>query len=291
MTKTRPRPRATSRGGGTPPLTADATPLQLAAAVQRNQAEWIRFEGRLPEVEPHADRDVMWVCSASPGHPNSVALARFDEDDAEDRIAEVVAEYRRVGASTVWWVGSLSSPPDLGRRLRDTGFHCIKHFPGMALDMRRMCAGTRTIPGLKLSRVSDFSIFERHEHPFFGPMTTERRRNFLDGERILCSVKPTRAFAFVATVAGEALGHALVFLGAGVAGVFDVGVVRRARGRGIGKAVTLAALRHARKLGYRYAVLQASGEGEHLYRTIGFEEVCRISLWFLSKNRDGKVHG
>jgi len=59
--------------------------------------------------------------------------------------------------------------------------------------------------------------------------------------------------------------------------------VRRARGRGIGKAVTVAALKHAVRLGYRYAVLQASGEGEQLYLKIGFEEACRISLWFHSR--------
>jgi ribosomal protein S18 acetylase RimI-like enzyme len=68
-----------------------------------------------------------------------------------------------------------------------------------------------------------------------------------------------------------------------VAGVFDVGVVRRARGRGIGRAVTVTAVSHAKRLGYRYAVLQASGEGEGVYRRIGFEEVCRISLWFHSR--------
>jgi ribosomal protein S18 acetylase RimI-like enzyme len=167
--------------------------------------------------------------------------------------------------------------------LRGAGFHCFKHFPGMALDLRRLRGSPAAPADLRVSQVRDFSVFDRHEHPFFGPMTTERRRNFLAGERVLCAVEPRRAFAFVAALNGEPLGHAVVFCGAGVAGVFDVGVVRRARGRGIGKAVTVAALRHAARLGYRYAVLQASGEGELLYRKIGFEEACRISLWFHSR--------
>lgn len=261
-----------------------ATRDELAEAVQRNQAEWIRFEGQhLPDVDLQAERDATWICSDVPGRPNSVAMARLTPRDADKRIRQILRDYEQLDASTVWWVGPHSTPADLGKHLRAAGFHCFKHFPGMALDLRQMSVDARRPSGLTLSRVTDFSIFEKHEHPFFGPMTTQRRRNFVEGERILCAARPQRAFAFVALNDGEPLGHALLFLGAGVAGIYDVGVVRRARGRGIGKAVTLAALRHAARIGYRYAVLQASGEGEPLYRAIGFEDVCRISLWFHSR--------
>ena len=262
----------------------DATADELSLAVQRNQAEWIRFEGlHLSDVELHDDRDVTWVCSDVTGRPNVVAMALFAAERADARIDQIVRRYQQRGSSTVWWVGPNASPADLGKRLRNAGFHCFKHFPGMALELRRIVKPDRVPPKLKLARVTDFSIFDEREHPYFGPMTTERRKNFLEGERLLCAVRPLRAFAFVASIDGEPLGHALVFLGAGVAGVFDVGVVRRARGRGIGRAVTLAAVSHAKRLGYRYAVLQASGEGEQVYRKIGFEEVCRISLWFHSR--------
>jgi ribosomal protein S18 acetylase RimI-like enzyme len=288
------RPRATLAGRQRRPvfrsirILKDATPDQLAEAVQRNQAEWIHFEGQhLPGVELHADRDVTWVCSDVTGRPNSVAMARFSARDADARIQQIVRRYKQLDASTVWWVGPHSAPAELAKHLRGAGFHCFKHFPGMALDLRQIGTGARVPAQLKLAQVSDFDIFEHYEHPFFGPMTTDRRRNFLEGERVLCGVEPRRAFAFIAAIAGEPLGHALLFLGAGVAGIYDVGVVRRSRGRGIGKAVTVAALKHAARLGYRYAVLQASGEGEQLYRKIGFEEACRISLWFHSRRHHG----
>ena len=262
----------------------EAAPEKLSLAVQRNQAEWIRFEGlHLPDVELHDDRDVTWVCSDVTGRPNAVAMARFAADRADERIAQILRRYEQFKSSTVWWVGPNSSPADLGKRLRGAGFHCFKHFPGMALDLRRIVKSERMPANLKLSQVADFSIFDKSEHPYFGPMTTQRRWNFLEAERALCAVRPRRAFAFVASIDGEPLGHALIFLGAGVAGVFDVGVVRRARGRGIGRAVTVAAVTHAKRLGYRYAVLQASGDGEQVYRKIGFEEACRLSLWFHSR--------
>jgi hypothetical protein len=52
--------------------------------------------------------------------------------------------------------------------------------------------------------------------------------------------------------------------------------VTEVRGRGIGRAVTLAALRAGRGLGYRVAILGSSPLGFPVYTRIGFVEVCRV---------------
>src|SRR5688572_4560708 len=183
MNVTSPAPRGTAAIAGRqrPPvfkslrILHDATPEQLAEAVQRNQAEWIRFEGRhLSDVELHADRDATWVCSDVAGRPNAVAITRFAASEADERIQRIVRRYKQLDASTVWWVGPHSKPAELGRHLRAAGFHCFKHFPGMAMDLRRLRANRSAPSQLKLSQVRDFSVFEHHEHPFFGPLTTER---------------------------------------------------------------------------------------------------------------------
>ena len=62
----------------------------------------------------------------------------------------------------------------------------------------------------------------------------------------------------------------VLFNGAGVAGVYCVGTIPPARGKGIGAAITLKPLLVARGMGYHHAVLFSSEMGVSVYQRIGF---------------------
>lgn len=85
----------------------------------------------------------------------------------------------------------------------------------------------------------------------------------------------------VAVLAGEPVGCAAVFLGSAAAEVQHVVTVPEVRGRGIGTAMTIAALRTAAARGLDTAVLTASPDGLRIYERLGFRPVGRISryLW------------
>jgi ribosomal protein S18 acetylase RimI-like enzyme len=79
--------------------------------------------------------------------------------------------------------------------------------------------------------------------------------------------------------------RAVVHLGAGVAGLYDVGVATSQRRRGLGTAVTLAACAIARERGVRHVVLNATWDGEQLYRAMGFQSLGHGMTWWRSPAR------
>ena len=72
---------------------------------------------------------------------------------------------------------------------------------------------------------------------------------------------------------------ALLFLGAGVAGIYGVGTIPQARRRGIGWAMTTAPLLEARAMGYQIGTLHSSSMGFGIYQRLGFREYCKLSRY------------
>jgi ribosomal protein S18 acetylase RimI-like enzyme len=79
--------------------------------------------------------------------------------------------------------------------------------------------------------------------------------------------------AFVAYLDGEPASCAMTLVSHGVAGVFYVATVEKARRRGLGDALTRLAARAGFSLGARAAWLGASEMGAELYRRIGFSDL------------------
>lgn len=94
----------------------------------------------------------------------------------------------------------------------------------------------------------------------------------------LRSVPHARYFAAVDET-GTVRATAATALWGEVAGVFFVDTDRDWRGRGIGTAMTAAALRDAARLGARRAILDSSRLGLSVYRRLGFEAVSEITMF------------
>jgi GNAT superfamily N-acetyltransferase len=77
-----------------------------------------------------------------------------------------------------------------------------------------------------------------------------------------------------------------IFYSAGVAGIYNVGVVEPARGQGLGAAITLAPLLEARQRGYPIGALQSSEMGFNVYRRLGFRKVCDVRHFSFSQTPD-----
>lgn len=89
---------------------------------------------------------------------------------------------------------------------------------------------------------------------------------------------------YVGLLKGAPVASSTLFLGAGVAGIYNVATVPEARRQGIGAAITMAALHEARARGYRIGILHSTTIAEGMYRRLGFKEYCKIGTYIWSED-------
>jgi ribosomal protein S18 acetylase RimI-like enzyme len=248
--------------------------------IEENGAEFLMALGRAAGAEERDDGRVRWVIGNSPiDYHNCVVFADLTREEADGEIEASLQRMRSHGVPGSWHVGPSMRPPDLGGRLIAHGFEYVGDDIGMSVDLSELPERVPVPENLVIERVHDEAGLAAWVEALGsgfgeGPVEAEwvgemYRRLGFEG--------PWRHYLGI--LAGEPVATATSFFGAGVAGIYFVCTVERARRRGIGAAVTLAALREAQKMGYGVGVLGSSEMGYPVYRGLGFEEYCRIGLY------------
>lgn len=88
-----------------------------------------------------------------------------------------------------------------------------------------------------------------------------------------------RVWMFLGRFFGTPVATSMLVLSDDVAGVYNVTCLPEAGRRGMGTAMTMAALLAGRDAGFRSGVLQATPKSKAMYEKIGFEEVCHFTHW------------
>ena len=247
-----------------------------------NLEAWYAAQADVPGIEVHRDPDITWMLSNGVGGSNCGAALRFSANDAGPRLDQILRRYAEHRRGAGFWVDHEATPEDIEEHLKERGLRRRKRFPGMSCDLAKL----PKIPvpaGVRIIQTPHHSMYLRHPHPFFGPITTALRRHELNRLAHLAAQWPNQFFDFVALAAGNRpVGACSMHVSEAVAGLYDIGVLEKERGRGIGGAMITHALRFAQERGAAQAVLLASGMGYEVYRRAGFREVSKIAYWYRS---------
>ncbi len=277
-----PRRIPTPRHGGTlARILTDFSPQALVDAIEQNCIDFFMELGRGPGCEVHEERGVTWFATNIPDPLlNGVMTASLAPEDVGRRVDELLAEFGKRRLPLEWTVGSSTVPQDLGRHLQAKGFAHVLVVPGMAMDLATL-PDEPVPPDLTIDRVESRRQLETFLRIFTSTFQIDEVvvPRFLEVRMGLPPDHGEKSVAFLGRLKGRAVASAELFVSGGVAGLYSVGTLPAARGRGIGRAMTIAALREGRERGYRVGALQGTTMGVPVYRRLGFREYGQFEIY------------
>jgi hypothetical protein len=229
----------------TPPKSLQsATPEQLEQAVAFNHKELFRQEA-IALGGGIVQSDGLFYTTGTPHSASMIAFPELTDENAGRELDALVTFYLRYppGSAGCWSLDP-PQPVHLGVSLLARGFQPGWRPHWMALDLGQVQTNFPIPKGLTIVRDNESSLIAVRNLPYAQVVVPRASDAAFPGQWV----------RMVASIRGKVVGQSVVFLTAGewgVAGIYHVGVVPRARGKGIGKAVTLAVCRYAKEMGYR----------------------------------------
>lgn len=217
------------------------------------------------------------LCFAG-GHPMPVLVNGVMRIDPRVPAEEVLGRARRFFAGHRRGFSVLARGPadaDLDAAAAAAGMVAMGDPPGMVL--RERLPDPEPPPGVAVRRVvtmadvAAFAHVQAEAYATYGMPLDVAPALFA---RLESAVAP-HIVAFLALDGDTPVAGALTIVTHGVSGVYWVGTVPAARGRGLAALVTTLAGNAGFDLGARIGALQASVMGEPVYRRLGWAEVTR----------------
>ena len=258
------------------------TSEQIITAIEQNLFAWIPILGKMGSA---VDNDPIGVKRVKCDRPtalfNSVMDAQLHPGQVESTITHIQSDARQRKVPLLWWISPSTRPADVEQHLIDHGFVIDEASPGMAVDLTQLNENLRLPEGLTVQLAQDDASFRVWTTALaagfeFPPSLKHVEDTWYDFLR-LTDVEIIQAYTGLLN--RKPVATSLLFLAAGVAGIYAVGTAPEVRRKGIGTWMTFYPLLQARRRGYNYGVIEASEMGESVYRSLGFQEYCRINSY------------
>ena len=266
------------------PTLTDLSPHGLRLAIEADIVATRLYNQDVP-LEAHEEADAAWSVPVYGTEMRPVVVwSNFAPNAVERRLDDLLAVADARGAAFLWWLAPHHGPSDLGDRLVRRGFVEVDETAAMAMDLENLPAEDEPPPGVRIELLDGAAdidayvdLLMRETQQSRGAAPPDARaihRQHLLGK--LGNDPDSRRF--IAWLDGRPVATSRMSMAGGAAGLYTVVTMPEARGRGIGRAMTLRAMHAGREAGMRIGTLQATDMGIRIYRRLGFEELFRYRM-------------
>jgi ribosomal protein S18 acetylase RimI-like enzyme len=259
-----------------------APSAELARLIEENLSAKSLDFANLPGGQSHPGNPTWFTSGLKRLGYNGITWADFSGQDLDQRIEQTLEPFRETGTPLSWWLGPLSRPENLGRRLQAHGFHHNRDMIGMAANLEQLAEAAPLAPEYVFEPVATQAALETWMPLFMQTFGISASDNALALE-----VFSRLAFApgsnwrhYAIRSAGRVVATSSLHLGAGIAGLYNVATHPTCREQGLGRAITLLTYKQARELGCSLGALQSTYPNAlRLYHRMGFEIYCKFSIY------------
>lgn len=256
---------------------------RVAAIEQAFETHWRHF-GLYPGANLRDEDGVLWFESPIRHLPyNWVIRTRIPANQDPDAVIERVAETFRQRDVPFMWVHRPSDEPgDLGRRLPSHGLRLSETATGMDLDLAECEPHQHTGPARVIEVSEDDARLQDYEELIRTYWSVpESERSWIRTLNRHWTGARSPGIRLVAYLGDEPTGK--LFMNTQElpdrVSIYGVAVKQAARGHGVARALTDAALEHAKAAGARRVVLHSSEMALPMYRKMGFVERCALPVY------------
>jgi GNAT superfamily N-acetyltransferase len=254
---------------------------EISDALERNQWEFIRGFAAVPGVEVVDDARSLRVATGVPSPLfNPVLRATIADEEMDGLIEEARDWYRRRRLPWSWYVGPASGPANVAGELERRRFSKVNEPPGMAASLESLATIERERE-LEVRRVCDADLVDDWFSVFAPAFELSRAAARAFRDLIVAGgfadAAPMRNYVGYEDDRPVATGSLVP--AAGVGGIYNIATRAERRGRGIGRAITLALMHEAAEMGYEVAILWSTSAGLPVYRRLGFSERVRVPTY------------
>lgn len=264
--------------------------LPLVSAIENNQYDLFVEVVRISKRKIYIDKNVTWVMGTPSKWPYGIFRTQFGVDNVDRQVRNIIRQIELGNAPRLWMTGPTTCPKDLGRYLESNGFIKKSEIPGMAVDLMKINTNFSKPPDLDIQIVSNKKTLYEWVRIVSLVLFGFKEDDIQDFFTLIQSLNFYHKLKFyIGFYEGKAVASSTLFLSNGIAGIYHMATLPVYRNKGIGTRMTLTPLLHARDIGYRVGVLQATPLGERIYKKIGFEEYCRLGRYRYEANNRNRL--